>query len=177
MESTSDIILYGVLSSVLSSFLLYALFFIKIHIFDRWLENLLYKGVILSGSWDGKKVRHYKNSSEESTDLIHDELKMHLELKQVGYNITGIFTAEAYTSTKNTKDVYNNFYTISGHIHDNFLVLEYHPSSRKRTGLGSFVLEVKNGGNQLIGDVVFVDEGDMEIVSVRNITFKRDQKF
>lgn len=142
-------------------------------IFNPWFEARLYKGVILEGNWIGQKIAHYNCPVHPNSGTIHDELNIQMELHQRGYRINGIFIAESINAQNNQSRKYNNVYKIKGHIHDNFVILEYHPSSRKRTGLGAFILEVKNGGKKLEGTISFVSEGNMEIATIDGAILKR----
>jgi hypothetical protein len=162
----------GVLSGCLTSALLFLLYKIKVYGIEPWLENRLYKGVILEGSWAGRRIAGFQGKGDSAK--VEHSLDIHMELKQSGYKVTGLFNAES-TITRPGKepDKYTNFYKISGHINDNYLVIEYCPVSRKRTGLGAFVLQVKNGGKVMVGSISFVEETDMEVTTLQGAILNR----
>lgn len=170
-------IFIGTASGVITSLIVYLIYKLKQHIFDPWLENRLYKGVILEGVWNGTRVT--PKSHEKTVLNLCDELSLHLELKQRGYDISGIFSAESrFAKSKEGDDheqasKYINLYNIKGHVHDSYVVLEYCPISRKRTGLGTFVMQVKDGGKIMQGSISFVEEGNMEVMSLDGATLFR----
>ena len=165
-------IFWGVLSGVITSAILFLLFLLKEKVFNPWLENRLYKGVMLDGSWTGKRSRSLA-SVNPKTASTH-ELNIQMDLKQSGYKIQGIFSADSgITIQKDKTRQYSNVYRIHGHIQDNFVVLEYYPFSRKRVGIGTFLLEVREGGKKLVGHATFVSEGAMNIETMQDITLDR----
>jgi hypothetical protein len=163
--------LIGIVSGLTTSLILFFCIVIRNKVINPWWENRLYKGIVLEGTWIGRRVAHHKIKDDEK--FIHDELNIQLELEQTGYSLRGIFSAESITADKNGKDRYKNIYKIKGHVHDNYMVIEYHPLSRKRVGFGTFLMEVKNGGNNMVGNITFLEEGDMEIVTLEGAVLNR----
>lgn len=98
-----------------------------------------------------------------------------MELTQKGYKVDGVFTAKStfYKNGVKKEEEHSNLYKLRGHISDHYVVMEYSPLSRKRTGLGAFVLEVKEGGKKMQGSISFVEELDMEVSSFGNIILHR----
>lgn len=168
----------GVVSGLVTALLLFVWYVLIKHAINPWWENRLYKGVVLSGTWRGRRVAHHKikekNEEDEPTNTIHEELNIQMELEQSGYNLKGIFTAESLMADKSRKEKYTNIYKIKGHVHDNYVTLEYHPLSPKRTGMGTFLMEVKNGGKNLRGNITFLEEEDMEIVTLEDALLNRE---
>lgn len=165
----------GIIGGLVTALLLFIWFFLLKSVINPWWENRLYKGVVLAGTWIGRRVAHHKikEKSQENLNTIHEELNIQMELEQSGYNLKGIFTAESLTVDKSGKEKYRNIYKIKGHVHDNYVTLEYHPLSQKRTGMGTFLMEVKNGGKNLKGDITFLEEDDMEIVTLEGAILNR----
>jgi len=173
MENNISIDIWiGVLSGVLTSVFLALVYLAKEKWFDPWLENRLYKGVILEGTW----VSHGSSKHEcpACKDSSKHELDFQLDLRQSGYKIKGIFCATSCLSRGKEKDNYSNIYNVSGHIQDNYVTLEYNPLSRKRTGQGVFLMEVKNGGKNLMGDITFLSEDKMEIATLPEVVLFRN---
>ena len=77
-----------------------------------------------------------------------------------------------YTEKATNEKIGPKFLRITD-IQDNFVVLEYYPFSRKRVGIGTFLLEVREGGKKLVGHATFVSEGAMNIVTMQDITLDR----
>ncbi len=155
-------------------------------IFTPWLEDRLYKGVVIAGKWSGDKKHQAclcKDCAEKKgvpvgTHIVTSSLETTLELKQNGYHITGLFSAKtiSYEDGKPTSDEYENLYTLNGRVNDNYVVMQYQPVSRSRTGLGAFVLRVKDGGKSLEGSVSFVEETEMDIATIKDIRLTRVDK-
>jgi len=165
---------FGLAIGVGSSFLtLFCLFIWKTGI-EPWVERLSFDGIDLSGIWVAKGVSH-----EETTDgkkLTHNELNLQLDLTQKGRCISGIFQARSVIAQGKEKEKYENVYELKGKAYANYVILEYHPLSRKRAGLGTFLMEVKSGGGNMIGDITFVEEGRMHIFTLREVLLNRVQQ-
>lgn len=173
MENLTSLII-GISSGVLTAGLLYMIGHFYRTSFIPWYEDRQYKGVILDGKWKGERVnlrtKRRKDGSIEKTEET-EKLQITIELRQRGYQVTGLFQAKSIDL--DTKTEYENFYNLKGHISDNYLILIYSPVSRKRTGLGAFVMEVREGGNQLEGCISFINESDMEIANFSNAILNR----
>ena len=159
----------GILSGVFTATILLVAGKYYRRLFIPWYENRLYKGVVLDGKWEGTRTR-FSGSENTKEKKILDKLEILLELTQSGYKICGLFRAK---STFSQGEIYENLYNITGRISDNYVVLEYIPLSRKRTGLGTFVLHVKNGGRRMEGSISFVEEGEMEVTSLEGAILNR----
>ena len=172
-------IFIGVTSGVITSILLwvsYKIFYLKVLL--SWLQERIYEGVIIEGSWGGghsKKEVHEILGKPEKTHTFEPRIDMHMNiLEQKGHNITGVFHAESYNKAgEQTK--YINDYEIKGNIIGNYVVINYRALSKKRAGLGSFVLEIKDGGRELQGGVSFVSEDDMEIGTLEKVSLRREE--
>ena len=105
--------------------------------------------------------------------MVHDELRLQLDLQQSGYDLSGIFSAQSIHAESASTEKYENIYKIKGCVHENYALFEYHPLSRKRTGLGTFLMEVKNGGKVMKGNITFLEEGDMEIFTLQDVLLNR----
>jgi hypothetical protein len=149
------------------------MYVVKREIFDPWLENRLYKGVILSGKWEGGVPSEIaKDKNGKSLPFI----KMVLELNQHGYGMSGLFNTEAYTYKNKEGEVsstYKNFYRIKGTVSNNIARFEYSPISKKRTGLGFFMLEVQAGGNMMSGHALFLAEENNQISNFERVKLER----
>jgi hypothetical protein len=163
-------IFLGVISGVFTTL---CLLWFK-NIFTPWYEDRLYKGVVLTGKWIGIR----KQFSKFDKDKIFSTLEINLEITQNGYHVSGVFNARStiFDSNEKPNDVYENLYKLKGKVTDNYTVIDYCPISRNRTGLGAFVLQVKNGGKKLVGGVSFLNEDEMDISSIAEIELNREEK-
>lgn len=153
-------IFLGVISGVITTLILslVVLFFKKI--FTPWYEERVYKGIDVSGAW--------KTCKKEG----NWELYIFINLNQKGHNIEGTFQAK--TSWFNPTREYTNHYQIQGEIVDNHLLINYKALPKDRTGLGSFLLRVSQGGKKLRGGAVYIADGDSdEIATLDELIFVR----
>lgn len=164
MVSVSLSILIGVLSGVLASSLIWIISQLFNKVFIPWYQNLIYKGMIVSGTWESQYHTRSRGGIKKTIDY-----ELSITLNQKGHNIDGLFSArkkdEGNISTRN--------YKIQGIIFDNYLIVTYLPSDRKFTGGGSFVLKVINGGNQLEGGISFIDQKTTNVFTDENILWNR----
>jgi len=126
-------------------------------IFLPWLETILYKGIIINGKWDNGETRGNGSTYE-----------MILDIEQSGYNIKGTFFAG---SKIDKSDI--NYYSFNGQIINEYIVANYKVASRSKLGMGAFLLKAGEGGKSLLGTIVFIDEGDMNVATFKNVKFTR----
>jgi hypothetical protein len=103
---------------------------------------------------------------------------MSFELQQDGYNLRGFLNTEAphYTSAGVPQESYTNFYKVRGTVANNIARIEIAPISKKRTGFGYFLLEVKNGGYEMNGKCVFLAEKTNKIGTDDTVSLERIDK-
>lgn len=167
MEPVTATIFLGVLSGVITSALLYLCYKAYALLILPTIENILYKGVYIDGAWKSTMVRDVNPNHQHKIDMF-------MELRQYGYKIKGDLSAKSMAVTKGEIDhEYDNFYKIEGHMVNNYIVLKYHPRSRNRMGLGTLILNIKEGGKRLEGGVLFLDEEDMGVTSIDDLHFHR----
>lgn len=157
---------------------------------------MVYRGVNITGDWShidnrdieiGKdQVEKIKNSptaplkkiveegvkNPDGSVKIKKDFEITISIKQKAHYLSGYFRAK---SIKNGSE-YINYFKIKGVIKDNYAVFNYDAERSDRTGMGSFILRVANGGTQLIGSAIFTPDGtsdDTIIVSRENMNFVR----
>jgi hypothetical protein len=138
------------------------------------LERYFYNSVLIDGTWNGVKEYISKLPSGEKKQVRH----FTLNVQQQGNKISGTFYArseykDAAGNIDKTREEYSNQYKVSGEIKDNYLILNYSPLSKNRTGLGSFVLKITHGGTKLNGSIAFLAEGTENIQSISDIILNR----
>jgi len=120
-------------------------------------EVISYKGIVISGKWNNRESKR-----DGST------YQMILDIQQNGYNIKGTFFAG---SNIDKSDI--NYYFFSGQIINEYIVANYKVISRSKLGMGAFLLRVCEGGESLLGTIVFVDEEDMSIITFKDVRFTK----
>lgn len=148
-------IIIGVISGVLTSIVLwfsYSVVFLKI--FLPRLESVLYQGVIIEGRWSNKKL-----ADTTSYEIV-------LDIEQKGYNISATFVA---SHKVNKSD--NNYYLAKGKVNQGYVMLNYKATSRQKLGMGCILLRIEEGGDALIGTILYIDEAKMNTQTIKDIKF------
>ena len=139
-------IFWGVVSGVVTSFILaIAILFFNI-IFIPWYQGTLYKDVRLDGKWVG------------GANQDNRKIKATIELKHKGFKIYGTFFAE--TTFINSNERYSNQYEFNGNVRNKIVILDYNTSSINRTGAGVALLKITNSGNVLSGEILHSENVD-----------------
>jgi len=141
MQEFNFAILTGILSGLLTTIIYVFFYQIYEKITKPALINFLYKGVRLDGVWKGGR------KSEVA------EVKTLFNLKQSGFEIEGVLTAETIYIDSAQKD-YSNQYKIKGQIKNNVAILNYEAISPQRTGVGVFVFQITQGGQEMSGQSI-----------------------
>lgn len=135
----SENIFLGVVSGVLTSFLMYWLGQTFIKIILPWYQRAIYKGVDISGEWSGK-IQRCNNIYWSAT----------INLIQNAHSLTG-----TYTSIKYIDGVENrvSHMKVSGEVWEGFVSLKCRTVSNKHLSFGSMLLKVHN--SELEGHQIF----------------------
>lgn len=141
-NSTTDYLslVVGVVSGVFSSIMFEMLKSFVIQVVIPWYQIRVYKGFDVSGHWEGEQIRG---------DIRYT---FTIDIKQSGHNLTGKYTAvDYYQETTKTKH-----FSLSGSIYNNNILINYESMYRQTFGVGTFLLAVHDGGNELRGAVTFL---------------------
>ena len=161
-------IAWGVISGVLSSALIYVCHEYYVKIIRPQYIKYLYTGIYLDGTWRASNSHVYKEGGTGETKMLLNITR------QTGDNIEGVFYAETVRSEDSPHEKhYSNQYKIYGKIRNNWVLLNYEPFSNRRTGLGSFLLRVAEGGIEMHGTVAY-SEGEKDLMSLPRVRFKRE---
>jgi hypothetical protein len=171
-------IFLGVISGVITSLVVwffYKIIYLKVYL--PWQQERVYDGPNMEGGWSGGFILKQIHESERPGQRHEFEAHIDMEINitnQQGHSITGFFHARSYQKISGEeKDSYTNDYMIQGNVIGNYILLTYNPASKKRMGLGSFVLEIKDGGKRLEGGSTFVNEEDMLVATLDHIKLIR----
>ncbi len=170
-------IFVGVFSGCLTALLIWIIRKIFINIFSPWLEQRLYKGVLLDGTWNA--TVNFEDTRKDGS-IFQSQKDLTLNLHQKGNKVNGNFYARSKKRVKTNDNSegpwreYANQYTVEGAVNDNYVTLNYQVLSRHRTGQGAFVLKITHGGTKLKGGISFIGEGEWEFVTtIEKIIFER----
>lgn len=152
-------IFIGVLSGILTSALLYLGVVILNKIIIPWYQTRIYRGLDIEGNWKATKEEH------------PSKYEFHLRIKQAGHKISGKYLAK---NIYPHKEAYSD-YTFIGFIKDNYILIQYETSNNKTIGLGAFLLQISNGGDSLVGPLLFMDRNQTDVHSLESIQFIREK--
>lgn len=162
-------IFLGVISGIATAIVIWGCAQIFKKVVLPWFEEVVYKGVDVSGTW----VFKYK-----SPDTVPEPQRMAfevvLDVEQKAHYLTGTFQAK--TTRQDTE--YINQYKFTGVLRDNYIVFTYQALRKNRTGTGAFLLRVCHGGTELTGSAVFTPDeaaNDAEISSRDDLNFVRQK--
>ncbi|OQY00406.1 MAG: hypothetical protein B6I26_08110 [Desulfobacteraceae bacterium 4572_130] len=145
----------GVVSGILTSVFLYFLVFLFKNFFIPWYQNIIYKGLDISGEWE------YTLTHQQGID------KCIMELKQKSHMISGDDTGGRYDASGKKRQRTRAF-KITGFYSDNYFVgymLNKNPQLRSFTG---FTLRIVEGGRCMEGvfswyDVLYEDINSQKV--------------
>jgi hypothetical protein len=137
MGATENIVL-GILSGIVTSFLLY----LGTKLFENtlvpWYLAARYKGIDISGNW--KYIMTF-SSGNVSTFLV--------EVEQKAEKVK-CYVSETKTLVGNSKTEMR-IYEYDGSIQDRFVTLAGRDKNKANLGVYSFLLEVKGSGQEMVG--------------------------
>ncbi len=168
-------IIIGVVSGIITTFGIWTLHQLWKYVFSPKLQQYYYSSVLVDGVWNSTVDEKIKlpNGSEHNQKRY-----LTLNLKQKGSKVGGSFFARSeskitQSGIEKEKGEYSNQYYVEGEIRDNYLILNYRVSSRNRTGLGSFVLQIRHGGTKMSGGISYVGEGLERVYTIDNVQFNK----
>ncbi len=152
-------IIIGIISGILTTILIRAfLIFFKETVLP-WYQIQVYRGVNISGKWQGTQEREERGS-----------FKFILKLNQKAHNLTGTFSSIDEYPDKSTG--YHQF-SVEGTISDGWVLLAYKENDKSSFGLGSLLLQVRNGGKELNGAIMFLKTKTATIGTDNVLTLKK----
>ncbi len=161
MYTFSYAILTGLMSGLLTSGLTFIFYKFYLGVLRPWYIDIQYRGIRLDGAWEGGKKD------------ANSEIKCVFNLKQSGFDIEGVFTAETtYFNRTDGITNYSNQYKVKGHTKNNIVILSYEAVSQQRTGAGVFVFKITHGGKELEGQCIH-SEDTSDVFHMNRFTLKK----
>ena len=153
-------ILIGVLSGVITSAIIWIVAKIFNLVIIPWYQVKIYRGLDIEGTWKAKE--EFEGNQYEYT----------IEINQTGHKISGKYIARNIFDDEESY----SYYEVTGIIRDNYVSIQYITSNNKQIGLGSFLLKIADGGDSLIGPLIYLDKSETGVhASPDNINFKREK--
>ncbi len=160
--STFYTIQLGVISGILTAIVIRALYLYLTKVLIPWFESLVYKGIDVSGNW--------KSTVQLSPPGFKAELR--IMLNQKGYNLKGDMIVTYFTPDGNSNRTRR--LNCEGFLADHYLSISYHSAARNIISLGTYLLKVVRGGEQLKGGMLSLDGITTDVQSYKDITWERE---
>ena len=149
-------IIIGIISGLVTTFLVVILKFIWDKAINPWYEQRVYKDIDISGQWIGK----YKN------DCYGKEL---LNITQNAHHIKGnIITIDGEDK--------GNVYNFHGIFKNLILTLSYSSANPKNIDRGTLTLKIENNGSKLTGYCSLYDDDKQNIESIKYNLERKDKE-
>lgn len=128
----------GIISGIITSIIIFLFLHVYQQIIKGYIENLLYKDIMISGKWKTKAVYPHGNEIEEI-----------VEMKQSAHKVNGTIRLES------------DEYAFKGEFKNMILTSTYWNSNISDRDRGTFTLECKKNGSVLEGyAALFVESKD-----------------
>lgn len=161
MADLSQSILVGVIGGVIASVIVgFALTIFK-GILIPWIEDRLYTGIDLEGSWEGLTL-------SQGGIPLHNNFT----IEQKGSAISGDYVVNFVQEEKNQALSFD----LRGFVKAGYLQLYFSSKSTRRVHLGAMILKISDGGNKLEGGYMYVRR-NRDIGIIEEVEFKRNVEY
>ncbi len=150
-------IFIGVVAGVLTAGLLWVLKWVIQDVAIPWYQAQIYKGVDVSGEWNGSLFEGDATFSFE------------ISIQQKGHAISGVFAAVDKYPDRESRRIFR----ITGETLSNHIILRYSPLSQRIWGGGTFLLQVFDGGGTLRGVQSYIKTSTGVVQANSGIVLKR----
>jgi hypothetical protein len=93
-----------------------------------------------------------------------------MELRQSGTRVHGLFHANDEVQGKKITRIH----LLQGEVHHGHVTLTYRNKDPRSVGMGSFLFAIRQGGEQLIGDMLFLQTGTGKIGFSTDLVLERE---
>ncbi len=131
-----------------------------------YVKKLLYNGKKIDGIW----IASIELKSKEFPDVQFLE---HLEIKQSSNILTGKYTV---TNTEKDNPATVSIYSLTGEIISNYVTISCVIESDREIGIVNYLLQLSSGGDNLIGQALWINRSGTEIIHTKDITFTIQKK-
>ena len=153
------VILIGVFSGVITTIVIYILNVIFKRILLPWYQAISYKGIDVSGSWEG--------NIDSKKDIIYFTGK--LTLQQNAHDLIGSYVIVKY---ENEKVLKITSMKVSGTVWEGFVSLTCRTVSNKNLSFGSMLLKINDeqlNGHQIFRNLAGNSSGIMDMPLILNV--------
>lgn len=142
--------LVGIISGILTTWIILAVKYYWQHKVTPYLRSMRYQGVQVDGSWVGK-----------SKDEEH-ESKSRLFLAQSAHQLTGTYVF----SFKGEEKDFTLDFQVTGYMWEGYLTLNFLPKDKRVTSYATALLKLHGGGTQLIGQMCFRNVEEEKVTAI-----------
>lgn len=155
MLANSDVgnVLLGIIATALAGALAYLGRVFALPRLQAWIQA----EITLTGTWTGTHV------------TPRGTFGFRFELRQSGRRIRGIFYANDEVGGKKLSRIH----VLRGEIHHGHVTLTYRNKNARSIGMGSFLFAIRQGGEVLVGDMLFLQTGTGKIGSTTDLILER----
>lgn len=154
-------IIIGIIAGILTSIITWIVIKMVNKVILPWFESATFKGIMVSGTW-----RHIDNQVGDVEGSVYEDT---LVIRQRGYSISGEYTCR----NQREGEILVTEYSMSGHIQDNYLLINYKRKGNTGTGIGSFLLKIIRNSDMLEGGVSFIELKSTKVINYGGVIFKR----
>ena len=134
------------------------------------IQKLTYRGIDLDDEWICTEYETIKKGDETVNKKSREH---HMTIRQNGHRVSGDLSVKNIYDKKDLEDM--SFFKTKGIVKDNYVQIDFLAKSRKTIGMGTFLFSIRKGGNCLKGDVVLTEKNTLDIISYKNLEFRRKQ--
>ena len=159
---TLNALLLGIVSGLITTFLLWLINNYWVKTFTPWYEKRVYRGVIIQGTW------HLVDETDDDKDADPWGQYEIINLKQIAHRLKGSATLVPKKGT----DVGTIGLDVLGDISDRFVSLTLKSPTQSRLSYSVSLLEIVGDGNVLRGSTVIYDVSN-EKISAHEVEYTR----
>jgi hypothetical protein len=153
IDSDVGNVLLGVIAAAIAGFLAYLG---RVFVLP-WLQARFQAEVTLTGVWTGTQTS------------ARGIFGFKFDLRQSGNKIHGTFFANDDVGGRRL----SRTHILRGEVHHGHVTLTYRNANSRSVGLGSFLFAVRQGGEKLVGNMLFLQTGTGQIGSSSDLVLER----
>jgi len=153
-NSDAGNVLLGIIATGLAGLLAYLTRALVLPRLQSWIG----KEITLTGVWIGTQTSP------------RGVFGFRFELRQSGHRIHGLF----YASDVVGGSKLSRTHILQGEVHHGHMMLTYRNKEPRSMGMGSFLFAIRQGGEKLVGDMLFLQTGTGRIGSSTDLVLERE---
>ncbi|EDY84603.1 hypothetical protein VDG1235_4235 [Verrucomicrobiia bacterium DG1235] len=156
MEEISINLILGIVSGIITSFLIFAALQVIQKIVLPWYKDLTYSDLVIDGDWEDVT----DGDVEVTQRILH-------KLDQKGNSITGVTELIDESGSKTME--------VTGFVRNGTVVLNFQRKDKQKLGVMTYLLKAVEDGSKLSGHALWYDISSSEIRSIENSLVRKDR--